>query len=562
MSDFKPVPSASDPARPLVAVRDLCVSFGQGASRIAAVNGISFEVGVGEVLGLIGESGCGKSVTMRALMRLHPPAKTTLSGQMQVDGQDLQSLSGQALRRYRGGTAAMIFQDPGLALDPVFTIGQQIEEAVRWHTACSRTEARARALELLSMVKIPSPAERLGNYPHEMSGGMRQRAMIALAIACHPKLLLADEPTTALDATVQIQVLLIFRELQQRLGMSAIFVTHDLGVAAEICDRVAVMYAGRIVEIGTVSQILKHPQHPYTQALLASTLHGNMRGTRIQGIGGAPPNLADLPAGCAFRPRCPRAQDRCAQSVPLLTPAGQGQQAACFVVADTLRTYRLALLNPNTSAAATALMLTSARQALPADAHIEGYTAPSGQAFITTPEALDEAARMMDKFALSVSGADVDGLIVSGFGDPGLESIRRQLKMPVTGLAEAGIAEAASGGRRFSIVTVTPALLSSLTQAAQRHGGAGQLASIRFTGGAVGDALDTPENLEAALLQACRLAISEDGAQSIVIGGGPLAQAASAISRQLGVEVIDPVAAAVRLSYRRCKEGPLSAALS
>ena len=320
----------------MVAVRDLRVAFRQGASPISAVNGVSFEVGVGEVLGLIGESGCGKSVTMRALMRLHPPAKSTVSGQMQVDGQDLQSLSGPALRRYRGGTAAMIFQDPGLALDPVFTIGQQIEEAVLWHTGCSRKAARARALELLGMVKIPSPAERLGNYPHEMSGGMRQRAMIALAIACNPKLLLADEPTTALDATVQIQVLLIFRELQQRLGMSAIFVTHDLGVAAEICDRVAVMYAGRIVEIGTAADILKRPQRPYTQALLASTLHGhihgNMRGTRIQGIGGAPPNLAELPTGCAFRTRCPKAQDRCAQELPELRDVAGASQAACWRV--------------------------------------------------------------------------------------------------------------------------------------------------------------------------------------------------------------------------------------
>lgn len=230
--------------------------------------------------------------------------------------------------------------------------------------------------------------------------------------------------------------------------------------------------------------------------------------------------------------------------------------------ADTPRIVRLSLLNPNTSAAATALMLSSARRVLPADARIEGHTAPRGQAFITTPEALNEAARMMDVFALDIARADVDGLIVSGFGDPGLEAIRRQLKIPVTGLAEAGIAEAARGGRRFSIVTVTPALLGSLSQAAHRHGGAGQLASIRFTGGAVGDAMDTPENLEAALLQACRLAIVEDGAQSIVIGGGPLAQAASAIGRQLGVEVIDPVAAAVRLTYRRCKDEPLTAALN
>jgi peptide/nickel transport system ATP-binding protein len=184
------------------------------------------------------------------------------------------------------------------------------------------------------MVRIPSAAERLGNYPHQMSGGMRQRAMIALAIACNPRLLLADEPTTALDATVQIQVLLIFRELQQRMGMGALFVTHDLGVAAEICDRVAVMYAGRIVEIGTAQQVLRAPQHPYTQALLASTLHGGMRGTRVQGIGGAPPNLGDLPSGCAFRPRCAHATDACARDVPDLLGGRDGGQAACVRLPD------------------------------------------------------------------------------------------------------------------------------------------------------------------------------------------------------------------------------------
>ena len=319
----------------LVSVRDLQVRFGHGASSVPAVNGVSFEVAPGEVLGLIGESGSGKSVTLRSLMRLHPPG-TAVGGQIHVDGRDLQTLTAQELRHYRGSTAAMIFQDPGLALDPVFTIGQQIEESVQWHMRCSRSQARARALELLEMVKIPSAAERLHNYPHEMSGGMRQRAMIALAVACNPKLLLADEPTTALDATVQIQVLLIFRELQQRLRMGAIFVTHDLGVAAEICDRVAVMYAGRMVEIGTATQILRNPQHPYTQALLASTLHGSMRGTRIQGIGGAPPNLSHLPAGCAFRPRCSRAADACETTVPALVPAAGGSRAACVMLDATV----------------------------------------------------------------------------------------------------------------------------------------------------------------------------------------------------------------------------------
>jgi peptide/nickel transport system ATP-binding protein len=326
MSDTHASPSGTEP---LVRVRDLRVRFGNGKDAVEAVRGVSFDVGVGEVLGLIGESGSGKSVTMRALLRLHPPVASTVSGEIQVDGKNVQTLQGKPLQMFRGGTASMIFQDPGLALDPVYTIGQQIVETVRMHTGCSTARARERALELLNMVKIPSAQERLDTYPHQMSGGMRQRAMIAMAIACNPKLLLADEPTTALDATVQIQVLLIFRELQKKLGMGAVFVTHDLGVAAEICDRVAVMYAGNIVEIGSATQVLRAPQHPYTQALLASTLHASMRGTRIQGIGGAPPDLRDLPEGCAFRPRCPRATDQCAQKVPVLVDQGAGRQAAC-----------------------------------------------------------------------------------------------------------------------------------------------------------------------------------------------------------------------------------------
>ena len=239
-------------------------------------------------------------------------------------------MPGPALERYRGGTTAMIFQDPALALDPVYTIGQQIGEAVQRHQGGSRAEARARALQLLDQVKVPSPAARLNNYPHEMSGGMRQRAMIALALSCSPRLVLADEPTTALDATVQIQVLLIIRELQQRLGMSAIFVTHDLGVAAEVCDRIAVMYAGRIVETGRTEDVLLHPQHPYTQALLASTIHGSLRGTRIEGIRGAPPDLTRLPQGCAFRDRCSRARSECGGDVPVLQPVQGGHAVACY----------------------------------------------------------------------------------------------------------------------------------------------------------------------------------------------------------------------------------------
>ena len=317
---------------PMVAVNNLTVRFHTARGEAIAVNHVSFSVQPGEVLGLIGESGCGKSVTLRALMKLLPPARTTITGGVQVDGRNVLAMNDAELGDYRGGTTAMIFQDPALALDPVYTIGQQIGEAVQRHLRCSKAEALDRAQALLEQVKVPSARSRLGNYPHEMSGGMRQRAMIALALSCNPKLVLADEPTTALDATVQIQVLLIIRELQKRMGMSAVFVTHDLGVAAEICDRIAVMYAGRIVEMGTVGDVLQRPQHPYTQALLASTIHGSMRGTRIEGIPGAPPDLTRLPAGCAFRERCPKAMARCALDVPPLAPVQGGGEAACWLV--------------------------------------------------------------------------------------------------------------------------------------------------------------------------------------------------------------------------------------
>ncbi|MGI9217849.1 MAG: ABC transporter ATP-binding protein [Hydrogenophaga sp.] len=323
---------------PLASVRDLSVRFRSPRGEVHAVNRVSFEVQPGEVLGLIGESGCGKSVTLRALMRLLPAARTQLSGGITVDGLDVPSLDDRALSAYRGGTAAMVFQDPGLALDPVYTIGQQIGEAIQRHRGCSKADARAQAQQWLEQVKVPSARARLDNYPHELSGGMRQRAMIALVLSCSPKLVLADEPTTALDATVQMQVLLILRELQQRLGMGAVFVTHDLGVAAEICDRIAVMYAGRIVEIGSAEEVLLRPQHPYTQALLASTLHGALRGTRRTGLPGAPPDLVALPAGCAFAARCPHASDDCAKEVPELLSQPGASSAACWRL-DAVRAH-------------------------------------------------------------------------------------------------------------------------------------------------------------------------------------------------------------------------------
>lgn len=325
-----PAPGKTDA---LVTVRQLTVRFASPAGDVQAVNGIDLDLARGEVLGLIGESGCGKSVTMRALMRLLPGRKTRVEGAISIAGRDILAMNDDEIAGYRGATVAMVFQDPSLALDPVYTIGEQIVEAILCHeTDCSKAEATRRALELLERVRVPEAKARLASYPHELSGGMRQRAMIALALSCRPQLLLADEPTTALDATVQIQVLLILRELQQQFGLGVVFVTHDLGVAAEVCDRVAVMYAGRIVESGSAEQVLLAPRHPYTQALLASTIHGSMRGSRIEAIAGAPPDLANLPRGCAFRARCDRAITACSSDVPPLASVAPGHQAACIAI--------------------------------------------------------------------------------------------------------------------------------------------------------------------------------------------------------------------------------------
>jgi peptide/nickel transport system ATP-binding protein len=301
---------------PLVSVRDMTVKFVSKDATVHAVNGVTFSLDPGEVLVILGESGSGKSVSLRALMRLLPAKKTIIGGTVQVAGQDVLAMDEAALTDMRGGQVSMIFQEPMTALDPVFTIGQQIAETIIRHEAVSRQAADARALELLELVQIPSAKRRLANYPHELSGGLRQRAMIAIALACRPKLLLADEPTTALDATVQIQILLLLRKLQTELGMGVIFVTHDLGVAGEIADRVAVMYAGRFIESGPVSEVMLRPLHPYTQGLMNSTVHAGLRGTRLAAIPGAPPNLSRLPTGCAFAPRCAYAEDVCRSELP------------------------------------------------------------------------------------------------------------------------------------------------------------------------------------------------------------------------------------------------------
>lgn len=313
----------------MIDIRDLSVTFRRGGKAIKAVNGVSLSVKPGEVVALLGESGSGKSVTMRSLLRLHPKG-TLIEGDMSVDGRDVMELSNRALSDLRGAVVSMVFQEPRLALDPVYTVGSQIEETIMRHEKVSRSVAAERALALFQKVRIPSPERRLANYPHEMSGGMLQRAMIAMALACNPKVLLADEPTTALDATVQIQILLLIRELQREYGLSVIFVTHDIGVAAEVADRIAVMYAGRIVEEGSVGDIIRNPRHPYTRGLLGARVELAEGRDRLITIPGAPPDLAAMPPGCAFAPRCTQVTDICRTTIPPLVPLSNGAGVACL----------------------------------------------------------------------------------------------------------------------------------------------------------------------------------------------------------------------------------------
>ena len=322
---------------PLAEIRDLRVQFVSRETTVHAVNGVSFAVRSGEVLCILGESGSGKSVTLRALMRLLPP-QARIEGSVRVGGEDVLSMPAHRLRDLRGGFVSMIFQEPMTALDPVYTVAQQIGETLRRHTGIGRSAARARALELLELVHIPSAERRLDAYPHELSGGLRQRAMIAMALCCNPRLLLADEPTTALDATVQVQVLILLRRLQRELGMGMIFVTHDLGVAAEIADTVAVMYAGRKVEEASADALFDGPGHPYTRGLLGSlpnletAARNNTRRARLNEIKGMVPSLANLPQGCSFAPRCPRRMPACRQAVPEPRFPEPGRMAACLAV--------------------------------------------------------------------------------------------------------------------------------------------------------------------------------------------------------------------------------------
>ena len=329
--------AAAQVEAPAVQLEDLTVEFVRRERTVKAVNGVSLTLARGEIMTILGESGSGKSVTLRALMGLMPDY-ARMTGKVSVMGRDVASMTRDERAAIRGPVVSMVFQEPMTALDPVFTIGDQIAEIIMTHEGIDKRSATKRALELLEMVSIPSAARRLKNYPHEMSGGMRQRAMIAMALACRPSVLLADEPTTALDVTVQIQILLLLRQLQAELGMAVVFVTHDVGVAAEISDRISVMYAGRLVETGSVTEVLAERRHPYTSGLLSSTVHGGMRGKPLEMIRGQPPNLATLPTGCAFAPRCDFAIERCHKQDAPNVELGVGRTVRCIRAEPDVRT--------------------------------------------------------------------------------------------------------------------------------------------------------------------------------------------------------------------------------
>ncbi len=314
----------------VVSVRDLQTTFHTRAGPVRAVDGISYEIEKGRTLGIVGESGCGKSVTSLSLMRLIEAPGEITGGELLLHGEDLRSLSEEVMEDYRGSRLAMIFQEPMTALNPVLTIGYQMDEQIMRHMGLTRSESRERAVEMLDLVGIPSPRERYESYPHQLSGGMRQRAMIALALSCEPEFLIADEPTTALDVTIQGQILELMQQLQERLHMSVQFITHDLGVISEISDEVLVMYAGTACEKAPTERLMDTPRHPYTVALLQSIPRIGRRVSRLPAISGMVPTLHELPPGCPFQNRCPRVIDRCHAERPAMTAAAPGHELACF----------------------------------------------------------------------------------------------------------------------------------------------------------------------------------------------------------------------------------------
>ncbi len=325
----------------LLEVRNLKTYFATRRGEVRAVDDVSFNVERGETLSLVGESGCGKSVTALSIMRLVSHPGRIAGGEVLFEGRDLMKLSESEMRKIRGDDIAMIFQDPMTSLNPVYTVGEQIAEAIRLHRQVSQREAWNQAIEGMRDVAIPSPETRAKNYPHEMSGGMRQRVMIAMALACDPKLLIADEPTTALDVTIQAQILDLLSELRQKRNLALLLITHDLGVVAETSDRVAVMYAGRIVEEATAKQLFNYPRHPYTEGLLRAVprldeeRHGKIR--RLQTIEGVVPNPLELPSGCRFAPRCEHARSQCREGEIPLIAIGNGHLSRCIRAEEVYR---------------------------------------------------------------------------------------------------------------------------------------------------------------------------------------------------------------------------------
>jgi oligopeptide/dipeptide ABC transporter ATP-binding protein len=315
---------------PLLEVRDLRVSFFTPRGEVRAVDGVSFTIDEGETFGLVGESGCGKSVTALSLLRLLDGNGRIVGGDIVFAGRRLLALSEEEMRSLRGDQIAMVFQEPMTSLNPVFTVGYQIGEVLEVHRGMSRKQARAEAIELLRLVEIPEPERRVDAYPHQLSGGMRQRVMIAMALACRPRLLIADEPTTALDVTIQAQILDLLAHLQEQFGMAVLFVTHDLGIVAERARRVAVMYAGRIVEEAETATLFRNPLHPYTRGLLRSIPRLGMRVRRLAAIPGSVPDPLSLPSGCRFRDRCTYAVARCGEIDPQLEPFGDSRAVACI----------------------------------------------------------------------------------------------------------------------------------------------------------------------------------------------------------------------------------------
>ncbi|HEV7766569.1 MAG TPA: ABC transporter ATP-binding protein [Thermoanaerobaculia bacterium] len=330
-----------NPAEALLEVKNLRTSFGN----VHAVDNVSFNVRRGEAVALVGESGCGKSVTAMSIMRLvAPPGKIT-SGEVRFKGRNLATISERDMRNVRGNDIAMVFQEPMTSLNPVFKIGAQVAEAIRIHRKVGKKEAWKEAGDMLELVSIPDPHKRLHDYPHQLSGGMRQRVMIAIALSCDPELLIADEPTTALDVTIQAQIMELLASLQKRLGLAVLLITHDLGVVAEFCERVIVMYTGRVVEEAPVEQLFATPAHPYTRGLLKSlpgaALVAGTPINRLPTISGMVPSISSLPKGCKFHPRCPDVMDICRGNEPALMPVGQGQSARCYLHGDDADPERL-----------------------------------------------------------------------------------------------------------------------------------------------------------------------------------------------------------------------------